>query len=129
MQATKRCEFDPWVRRIPWRRAWQPIPVFLPGESHGQRSLVGHSLKGLRESDMTERLSTQVHTHTHTHIYIHIYVYTHTHTFPYCLDFRLVLITHTGRTRSTVVPVGTSGKLISKEDLVVSLACSSFTRT
>ena len=31
--------FDPWVRKIPWRRVWQPTPVFLPGESHGQRSL------------------------------------------------------------------------------------------
>ena len=40
----KRCRFDPWVRKIPWRRAWQPTPVFLPGESHGQRSLVGYSL-------------------------------------------------------------------------------------
>ena len=39
----KRCKFDPWVWKIPWRRAWQPTPVFLPGESHGQRSLVGHS--------------------------------------------------------------------------------------
>ena len=37
----KRCAFDPWVGKIPWRRAWQPTPVFLPGESHGQRSLVG----------------------------------------------------------------------------------------
>ena len=35
--------FDPWVRKIPWRRAWQPTPVFLPGKSHGQRSLTGHS--------------------------------------------------------------------------------------
>ena len=35
--------FDPWVRKIPWRRAWQCVPVFLPGESHGQRSLVGYS--------------------------------------------------------------------------------------
>ena len=35
--------FHPWVRKIPWRRAWQPTPVFLPGESHGQRSLVGCS--------------------------------------------------------------------------------------
>ena len=33
-----RCGFDPWVRKIPWRRAWQPTPVFLPGESHGQRT-------------------------------------------------------------------------------------------
>ena len=34
--------FDPWVWKILWRRAWQPIPVFLPGESHGQRSLAGY---------------------------------------------------------------------------------------
>ena len=34
--------FDPWVRKIPWRRKWQPIPVFLPGESHGQKSLAGY---------------------------------------------------------------------------------------
>ena len=34
----KRCRFDPWVGKIPWRRAWQPTPVFLPGESHGQGS-------------------------------------------------------------------------------------------
>ena len=46
-----------WVRKIPWRRKWQPTPVFLPGESHGQRSLVGYSLWGLKESDTTEQLS------------------------------------------------------------------------
>ena len=40
----RRHRFDPWVRKIPWRRAWQPTPVFLPGESHGQRSPVGYSL-------------------------------------------------------------------------------------
>ena len=39
----KRQEFDPWVRTIPWRRKWQPTPVFLPRKSHGQRSLVGYS--------------------------------------------------------------------------------------
>ena len=38
----------------PWRRAWQPIPVFLPGESHGQRSLAGYSPRGRKEWDMTE---------------------------------------------------------------------------
>ena len=37
------CRFDPWVGKIPWRRAWQPTPVFLPGESHGQKSLKGYS--------------------------------------------------------------------------------------
>ena len=35
----ERGRFDPWIRNIPWRRAWQPTPAFLPGESHGQRSL------------------------------------------------------------------------------------------
>ena len=45
----------------PWRRAWQPIPVFLPGESHGQRSLVGYSPRCRKESDLTERLSTAQH--------------------------------------------------------------------
>ena len=39
----KRHRFDPWVGKIPWKRAWQPNPVFLPGESHAQRSLVGYS--------------------------------------------------------------------------------------
>ena len=39
----KRCWFSPWVGKIPWRRAWQPTPVFLPKESHGQRNLVGYS--------------------------------------------------------------------------------------
>ena len=50
----KRCEFNPWVRKLPWRRAWQPAPVFLPGESHGQRSLMGYGSQGHRESGMTE---------------------------------------------------------------------------
>ena len=55
----KRRRFDPWVRKIPWSRKWQPAPVFLPGESHRQRKLVGYSPWGCKESDMTERLSTQ----------------------------------------------------------------------
>ena len=46
------------VGKIPWRRAWQLTPVFLPGESHGQRSLAGYSPRGHKESDMTEQLST-----------------------------------------------------------------------
>jgi len=50
----KRCGFGPWVRKIPWRRPWQPIPVFLPGESHGQRNLVSYSPWRHKESDMTE---------------------------------------------------------------------------
>ena len=39
----ERDRFNPWVGKIPWRRAWQLTPVFLPGESHGQRNLVGYS--------------------------------------------------------------------------------------
>ena len=42
------------IKEIIWRRKWQPTPVFLPGESHGQRSLVGYSLRGLKELNMTE---------------------------------------------------------------------------
>ena len=40
----------------PWRRKWQPTPVFLPGESHGRRNLVGYSPRGHKESDTTEHL-------------------------------------------------------------------------
>ena len=71
--------FNPWVRKIPWRREWQPTPIILPGEFHGQGSLVGYSPQGLKESDTTEQL-----THTRllysefilksrsVHLYIHI---------------------------------------------------------
>ena len=45
--------FDLWVRKIPWRRKWQPTPVLLPGKFHGQRSL-GYSPWGHKESDMTD---------------------------------------------------------------------------
>ena len=48
------CRFSFWVGKIPWRRAWQPTPVFLPREFHGQRSLVGQGLYGGKESDTTE---------------------------------------------------------------------------
>ena len=47
----------PEVGRFPWRKAWQPTVVFLPGESHGQRRLVGYSPWCAKESDMTEQLS------------------------------------------------------------------------
>ena len=49
----KRRGLDPWVGEIPWSGAWQPTPVFFPGESHGQRSLVGSSWDR-KESDMTK---------------------------------------------------------------------------
>ena len=61
MQETcKRCRFDSWLRKIPWRRKWQPTPVFLPGKSQGQKSLVGYSPWGRKELDTTE----DIHTHT-----------------------------------------------------------------
>ena len=50
----KRPEFNPWFGKIPWRKAWQPTAVFLPGGSHGQRSLVGYSPCCLTELDITE---------------------------------------------------------------------------
>ena len=48
--------FNPCVGKIPWRRKWQPTPVFLPGKSHGRRSLVAYSPWGRKESDRTEWL-------------------------------------------------------------------------
>ena len=46
--------FSPWTGKVPRRKAWEPTPVFLPGESHGQRSLIGYSPWGHTESDLTE---------------------------------------------------------------------------
>ena len=55
----RRPGFNPWVGKISRRRKWQPTPVFLPGESHGQRNLVGYSPLGHKELDRTEWLSRQ----------------------------------------------------------------------
>ena len=49
--------FNPWVRKIPWRRTQQPTPVFLPGKSHGQRSLAGYSPQGHRVGHDWARMS------------------------------------------------------------------------
>ena len=51
--ATYKSEFNPWVRKTPWRRERLPTPVFLTGESHGQRCLVVYNPWGHRELDMT----------------------------------------------------------------------------
>ena len=48
--------FNPWVGKISWRRKWQPTPVFLPGKTHGRRSLIGYSPQGHKGSDTTEWL-------------------------------------------------------------------------
>ena len=50
----KRRGFDPWAGKIPWRRKWQPTPIFLPGKFHRQRSLASYSPWGCKESNMTE---------------------------------------------------------------------------
>ena len=52
---------NPWVRKIPWRKEWLPTPVFLPGEFHGQRSLMGYSPQVCKESNTTERLTLSLH--------------------------------------------------------------------
>ena len=59
--AVRRRGLNLWVGKIPWRTEGQPTSVFLPGESHGQRSLVGYSPWGSKE------LHTHAHTHAHTH--------------------------------------------------------------
>ena len=66
----------PALGRFPWRRKWQPTPVFLPGDSHGPRNLVGYSPRGRKKSDTTERLHFHFQgqlgnlTSTYTHCYI-----------------------------------------------------------
>ena len=62
----RRHRFHPWVRQIPWRGKQQPAPGFLPGESHGQRSLAGYSPRGHKESDTTEA-TTHACAHTLGH--------------------------------------------------------------
>ena len=62
--ATKIHGFDPWVRKIPWRRKWQPLPLFLPGKSQGQRSLAGCSPWG---SQKVGHDRAPEHTHTSSH--------------------------------------------------------------
>ena len=70
-----RCWFNPWVGKIPWSRKWHPTPIFLPGESHEQRSLEGYRPWGCKALDPTERAHMRAwactHTHTHTHSLLH----------------------------------------------------------
>ena len=77
LPAMQETGFNPWVGKMPWRRKWQSIPVFLPGKSHGQRSLEGYSPWGHKESDTTKQL-----THTRVernrlrdHLIIHLIIY------------------------------------------------------
>ena len=66
----RRPGFDPWARKIPWRKEWLPPPVFLPGKFHGRRCLAAYSPWGHKESDMTKQLSHSLFTiylHPHSH--------------------------------------------------------------
>ena len=54
----RRCRFNPWIGKMPWRRKWQPIPVFFPGEARGQRTLMGCCPWGLTEATRLKRLSS-----------------------------------------------------------------------
>ena len=74
-QQGRRPRFNPWIGKILWRWEWPPTPVFL-GESHGQRSLVGYSPCGHRESDMTEQLTLLTISLIYIYIYIYIYIRT-----------------------------------------------------
>ena len=58
---SRRLRFDPWVKKNPWRRKWQPTPVFLLGKAHGQRSLAGYSPWGCKESDTSEHEHRQAY--------------------------------------------------------------------
>ena len=59
MQELQEMQVQSWARMLPWRRAWQPTPVFLPGESVGWRSLEGYGPEGQEEKDMTEAVYHQ----------------------------------------------------------------------
>ena len=61
----RRCRFDPWIRKIPWRRKWQPTPVFLLEEFHGQRGLMCYSPWGRKESDTIEQQSMRKNINTY----------------------------------------------------------------
>ena len=93
----RRHRFDPCVGKIPWRRKWQPTPIFLPEKFSGQRSLVGYSLWDHKELDMTD----WAHTNTHTHPEREKHWQMHTH-IPFQLSFKLC---HQKTTYSAFMPV------------------------
>ena len=86
----KRHRIHPWVRKIPWRRKWQPTPVFLPGKFLGQRSLAGYHPRGCRRVRYD-----WVHTHTHKH--------THTHTQVDKLSKNFCNLTRLSKQKSSLV--------------------------
>ena len=67
----RRLKFSAWVRKIPWKRKWQPTLVFLPLEFHGQRSLMGYVHRITQSLTCLKRLSSRAHMHTRTHVHMH----------------------------------------------------------
>ena len=65
---SRRLRFIPWVKKIPWRREWQPTPVFLPGKSHGQRSLAGYSPWGRKSQTRLSCWEFTQDTHKLSHL-------------------------------------------------------------
>ena len=68
----RRPGFDPWVWKIPWRRTWQPTPVFLPGGFYGQRSLTGYRPWDRKDSDTTEQLTFPVFKGVCSQVWFHV---------------------------------------------------------
>ena len=84
----KRLRFNPWVRKTPWRRKWQPTPVFLPGEFHGQKSLVGYSPGDHEESIECVRTG-----HVRLWFSLSVKMLTYTLTPLSCLRYSLIIAT------------------------------------
>ena len=84
----RRRRFDPWDGKISWRRKWQCTPVFLLGKSHGQRSLVGYSTWGCRET----RLCNWAHTHTHAYTTFSLSIHHLMNTWVVSIFWRLWLV-------------------------------------
>ena len=108
----RRCRFDPWVWKMPWRMKQQSTPVFLSGKSHGHWNLAGYSPRGHKESDMAEKLST--HTwlsleHSIGFPTLNFFLslslslsHTHTHTLTHTPSYMPVCI-HEGRTTVAIL--------------------------
>ena len=72
---SERPRFGHWISKIPWRREWLPTPIFLPGETHGQRNLEGYRPQGRKESHTTERLTLSLSVFTFLLLWVGLYIF------------------------------------------------------